>query len=114
MAEPLPGPRFQDLGGNDGSVSAFDHEKRRLFVLGRPRHTRRGQEELVQLGLGQPSFVIVQIDVDSAEVTSHPALQGEPWSKFGLSDMAFSAGKQVDGPDRSWMQNLMECQAAEG
>ena len=87
MAEPLPGPGFQELGGNDGSVSAFDHDKRRLFVLGRPL----GQY-LVQLGEPSP-FAIVQIDVDSAEVTSHPTLQGEPWSKFGFSDMAFSAGK---------------------
>jgi hypothetical protein len=85
-AEPLPGPGFQELGGNDGSVSAFDHDKRRFFVLGR----LRGQ---VQLGQLNPPFAIVQIDVDSAEVTSHPAIQGEPWGKFGLSDMSFSAGK---------------------
>ena len=48
---------------------------------------------------GEPSgpFSIVQIDVDSAEVTGHPLIKGEPWGKYSFSDMAFSASSAWQG-----------------
>ena len=84
--EAITGPGFGELGGNEGTVSAWDAVGGVLYVLGKPRGT--------QPGTGEP-FNLVGIDVNAAEVLTHPKLGVYGHDViFGLNDMAWAAKKK--------------------
>ena len=86
--EPISGPTFEQLGGNEGTVSTFDHEKRQLYVLGKLKGFRPGQPP------ASGAWSIVQIDVDAHAVTAHPEIKSDInpiYGAVGLDDMAWAA-----------------------
>eukprot|EP01052_Picozoa_sp_SAG31_P028069 SAG31_NODE_2677_length_5265_cov_15.265196_2_plen_83_part_00 len=72
-------------------MSTFDHDKRHLFVLAKPRGSPPSSNNILSAN-EDAAWHVLQISVDSAEVLRHPAIRsanGTSYGMGGLNDMSW-------------------------